>query len=106
MSHYTAFVTTDPTCLDGEYCDVVILTDEVMGWHNSTDGDGKTTSKPIWESSGPQMYSAPTTVRTDEDHDDAIKDAVGILATAGWHIVGQWEAIATGYCATVERHNQ
>ena len=100
-SHYTAFVTTDPTCVDGDYCDLIILTDEILGYRSNENGEDF--DQPIWESSGPQVYSAVTAVRLDEDHDNAIKDATSILNRAGWAVTGPWEAVATGYCATVAR---
>jgi hypothetical protein len=94
-THFTAWLTTDTTCLDQGCADVTVLKDEL---HGEPDDPG------AWSSTGDPLHYAVTTVNAaDGDHDDALSEAKALLATAGWRVVGSWEAVPTGYTATVER---
>ena len=97
-TRYTAWIATSPSCLDSEYCEVVVLRDEAHGV--TFDGE------PVWESTTDEVFAARLSVRHDADDDDAVvQEALEILQEAGW-----WpdrdnvEAVDTGYIVTVEKH--
>lgn len=91
--HYTAWVTTDRSALENDYCDVTVLADEEIG-----ERDGR----PVWSSTGNPLFYAETTVHVDDDADSQ-DQAKELLKAAGWRVVGDWEGVTTGYIATVER---
>ena len=100
--HFTAWLTTDPSCLVGEPSDVTVLEDEIGGYE--IDQFGNETDTPIWTSTTTEHMTAVTTVSArDGDHDDALTEAEALLRAAGWATVGDWEAVDTGYIITVER---
>lgn len=83
---FTAWLTTDRSATATDACDVVVLKDD------STDPED-------WE----QFHAITTVDARTGDHDDAIKQARDLLEDAGWHMVGKWNAVPTGYVITVER---
>lgn len=86
---FVAWLTTDPTCLDQDNADVVVLRDE----KDVAPGE---TNEPL--------FSAVTSVPAkDGDHDDAIREAESLLADAGWRVTGDWEPVPTGCFAAVTR---
>lgn len=93
--HFTAWLTTDASCLEGDFCDVVVLADEEISEDNG---------KPAWSSVGTPVFRAETTVRHDADtYEGAEKQARELLEAAGWRVVGKWEGVPTGGTITVER---
>jgi hypothetical protein len=97
-THFTAWVTSAPDCLDGDNCDVTVLPDEANTYY---DGDEETVS---WESTGTDVFQAATSVDArDGDIDQAIREAKELLENAGWRVTGTWAAVDTGYVAEVER---
>ena len=95
MEHFTAWLTTDPTCLDQGCADVVVLRDELRGEPDDPNA---------WSSTGDPLFSAATTVDAkDGDMEDAMREAVDLLETAGWKLDGNWEAVSTGATVTVTR---
>lgn len=103
--HFTAWITTDPSCLEGPYADVVVIEDEIFGYRLDENGDADHT-KPLWESTGEWVFHAPTAIRYDDDHDLMLKRAVEVLDTNGWSLTGHWEGVTTGYVATVIRKGE
>lgn len=94
-THFTAWITTDPSSLAGDNADVTVLADKVSGWTKGTID---------WASEGEQVFAAVTGVDArDGDDGDSIREGEDLLEAAGWHLVGTWEAVGTGYIATVER---
>lgn len=86
---YVAWLTTDPTCLDQDNADVVVLRDE----KDVAPGEA---NEPL--------FSAVTSVPAkDGDHGDAIREAESLLADAGWRVTGDWEPVPTGCVAAVTR---
>lgn len=93
--HFTAWLSTSADVTDG-VCDVAVLADTVVNY--------KGENEPVWESTGDPLFTAPTTVDTEDgDHADAQRQAERLLADAGWTLAGRWEAVDTGYVVTVER---
>lgn len=100
--HFTAWLTTDRSCLEGDYCDVTVLADKQMGYES--DRNGFETDTPVWTSVGDPLFHAVTTARHDADTDeDATKQAQKLLESAGWRLAGDWDAVTTGCTVTVER---
>jgi hypothetical protein len=96
--HFTAWLTTTRSELDGDDCDVTVLADDVAGWKKG---------KPDWSSTGDLLFHALTGIdASDGDHDEAADRAEDLLAEAGWSTAGSWEATDTGYIITVERADQ
>lgn len=97
---FTAWITTDATCLTSENCDVTVLIDQITGYREGEYGE----EVPEWESTGPEVFSAVTTTPANGgDDQDAIDQAEDLLRDAGWQITSNWEAVTTGYIATVTR---
>lgn len=95
VEHFTAWLTTDRSCLAGEFCDVSVLADEEIG-----ERDGR----PVWASTDRRVFHAETTARHDADTDEeAVRQATELLGAAGWRTVGDWRAVPSGSVATVER---
>lgn len=91
-THFTAWLTTDPSALSGENCDVTVLADDEVG-----ERDGQ----PVWSSVGNPLFYTEVTARHDADDDSAaIEQAKEALEEAGWRIKGDWDAVTTG--STVE----
>lgn len=93
--HFTAWLTTDPSCLDQACADVVVLRDELRGEADDPNA---------WASTDDERFSAVTTVDAkDGDQVDAMREAVELLEAAGWKLDGEWEAVPTGATVTVTR---
>lgn len=94
--HFTAWITTDTSCLVGDNADVVVLRDELRGEPDDPDA---------WSSTGDPLFSSVTAIRADDgDNDEIIREARDLLESAGWELAdGNWEAVPTGYIATVTR---
>lgn len=95
--HFTAWITTDPSCLETEFADVVVLRDELRGEPDDPDA---------WSSTGDPLFSATTSIRADDDRDnDVVREARELLESAGWELTEDWTATGTGtgYIATVTR---
>lgn len=105
MSHFTVWVTTDPSCLEGPYTDVTVIEDEIFGYRLDDNGDPDHT-RPLWESSGEWVFNAPTTIRYNADHDVMLKHALEVLDTNGWIRDTPWQAVNSGYVATVIRKGE
>lgn len=91
--HFTAWITTDANCLAGDKIDVVVLAD-------------KRIDEDAWLSTDSRWFDALTTIRVRRRHDadaDAIGEATALLEAAGWTITDRWDAIDSGYVATVKR---
>jgi hypothetical protein len=103
---YTAWITTDPSCLDADgRIDVVVLRDEIVG----CDVDDDRNEVPVWSSAGESpVFSAKTTNDASEDIDwdgpaGVYAQVVELLEAAGWSVESPWETIATGAIAVVQR---
>lgn len=95
MEHFTAWLTTDPSCLDQGCADVVVLRDELRGEPDDPDA---------WASTSDERFRSATTVDAkDGDPEDAIREAEDLLKEAGWKLDGHWEAVTTGAITTVSR---
>jgi len=105
MNHYTAWVTTDPSCLDGPFAVVVVLQDEIFGYRLDDNGDPDHNA-PLWESTGEQMFSATTGVPHAADGDFILKNATGVLDNWNWTVTTEWQAVTTGYVATAVRKGE
>ena len=93
--HFTAWLTTDTSCLDQACADVVVLRDELRGEPDDRDA---------WFSTGDPLFTGATTVDAkDGDYEDAQQEAEELLHAAGWALDGAWEPVATGATATVTR---
>ncbi|GAA2640037.1 hypothetical protein [Streptomyces axinellae] len=101
--HYTAWVTNDTSCLEGEFIDLVVLADDICGYE--TDQNGLETDTPVWTSVGDPLMRAETTVSAREESgaDTAMAQAIDLLAAAGWEKAGDWQAVTTGYTVAVQR---
>lgn len=98
--HFTAWITTDPTCLEGDNADVVVLRDENTG--DQLDRDGAET--PVWSSTGDPLTHVVTSINvtTDDPWDGRLTaEAEDLLARAGWTVTGGWKSVSTGVTATV-----
>jgi hypothetical protein len=108
-THYTAWMTNDPSCLSGPFMDVTVLEDEVSGYKDGEVTDSETMEReqlPQWttKSGDSQMFHAETGVRAaDGEAQDGIREAKTLLEQAGWRTVGEWEATPNSYTATVVR---
>jgi hypothetical protein len=98
VRHFTAWLVNDASALDQDCMDLTILEDELRGEDPTDDGNWSTdTSKPT------AFYAVTTVSAEDGDIDDAITEAVDLMATAGWSIVGKWDTTDNAYIVTVER---
>lgn len=99
--HFTAWLTTDRSCLGASgKVDVTVLRDEFAGYE--TDSTGRETDTVLWTSTGDALFNAETSVDAkDGDAADAEREAVDLLRKAGWEIDGKWEAVDTGCTVTV-----
>lgn len=101
--HFTAWLTTDPGCLDQDHCDITVLQDAITGYNTAEDG----TELPIWSTDimvNPQYYATTRTPAADDSHKQAQQQAAELLTSAGWALAGPWAATPTGYIATVTRN--
>lgn len=95
MEHFTAWLTTDPSCLDQGCADVVVLRDELRGEADDPNA---------WASTSDERFSAATTVDAkDGDAEDAMREAEQLLEAGGWKLDGDWEPVTTGATVTVTR---
>lgn len=93
--HFTAWLTTDTSCLDQACADVVVLRDELRGEPDDPNA---------WSSTGDPLFTATTTVDAkDGDQADAMREAEELLQAAGWELDGKWEPVTTGATVTVTR---
>lgn len=87
---FTAWITTDATCLSGDFADVVVLAND----HNGS-------------STGDSLFSAETTMRHDADDNDGLfEEARVLLVNAGWSLDGEWRGVQTGYIVNVTRFSE
>ncbi|MGW3491867.1 helix-turn-helix domain-containing protein [Streptomyces sp. NPDC001054] len=111
--HFTAWMTNDWSCLEGDDMDVSVLEDEAVSYREeilSEDWDPATgdvvrevRETPMWESNGNRVFWALTGVDAREgDVEEGIKVAEELLDAAGWRRVGDWEATTSSYIVTVE----
>lgn len=97
---YTAWITTDGSCLDTPLCDVQVLPDAVTHYRDGGDGD----EVPVYESRGPAVFSSTLDTPHAGPHDGVEQQATEALNAAGWRVVGKWSAdVPTGLIAVVER---
>lgn len=90
-AHYTAWITTDRSALDGDCMDLEVVQDELLG------------DDPTDESARFRFYAVTSVDARDGDIDDAIREAEELLRDAGWRVVGEWNATPGAYTATVAR---
>lgn len=98
ITHFTAWLVNDTSCLDQGCMDVTILQDKLIG------GDPANERDWACDASVPALFYAVTTVNAqDGDIDDAITESKDLMENAGWRIVGDWDAVDNAYIVTVER---
>lgn len=96
ITHYTAWLTAEPSALDGDCMDITVVQDELIG--------GDPAEDHAWISRGPSLFHAVTSVdAVDGDPDDAIREAEELLWEAGWRVVGEWGVTLSAYAVTVAR---
>lgn len=96
ITHYTAWLTTDRSALDGDCMDIEVIQDELLS--------DDPTDETAWTPTGTSHFHAVTSVdAADGDIDDAIKEAEKLLWDAGWRIVGKWDVTPNAYTVTVAR---
>ena len=97
VKHFTAWLVNARSCLDQDNMDVTVLEDELTGAENPDDpGD--------WATDGtkdPAFYAVTSVDARDGETDDAIREAEGLLAAAGWTVAGPWAGVDCGYIAVV-----
>lgn len=101
---YSAWITTDLTCLEGDLADVSVLTDEITGYRYDSDGN----EIPVWApTSADPLLHFVTTVAVGPDTDPwsngLAEEANDLLHQNGWRVLTDWETDATGAVADVER---
>lgn len=84
---YTAWITTEPSALQGPMCDVVIL---------ANDEDGGSTGDPLWTA----LTTVPCAAAMRDDT-ELIRQAKDLLLAAGWHQDGEVEDSGSGYIVNV-----
>ena len=98
---YTAAIGTASDVVAGDFCDVMVAENDIVGYREDEDGN----EIPEYEmGSNVVMPAQETTVRTDEaDPWGRLEaEAVAILAANGWRVVGPWELGDNAAYATVE----
>jgi len=99
QEHYTAWITTTPTELQGDTADVVVLRDEYAG--ERTGGNGQTIIE--WTSTGSPLFHADLGIRHDRDPATITDAAEDVLETGGWEVIApRWDPVQTGFVAEVE----
>lgn len=103
-AHFTAWVTTDPSAVEGGIADVTVVIDErvVVGSRYDYDLDDDVDITD-WDSTGVAVLVAPTGIACDGDDEVILAAARELLGDAGWTLVGGATAVPTGYTITVER---
>ncbi|WP_433460675.1 hypothetical protein [Micromonospora sp. CA-248212] len=100
MPNFVAALTNVSDCVVGDYCDVSVITSEVVGYREDSEGN----EIPEYGMTGDvAMEAIETNVRTDGDIGDALTEADAILRNAGWDRVGEWEPSQNAYYADVRR---
>lgn len=97
-THFTAWLTDDPSCLDQPNVDLNIWQDMLTTGDGDQDGD--------WACDPGQgtFFNAITSVNAEDgDVDDAMAEAKNLMEAAGWRIVGDWQPAGNAYTVTVER---
>jgi hypothetical protein len=116
-THFTAWLTNDPSCLDQPFMDLTIWQDTITGYRKGDligDVDLATGTDtlgyeeiPVWEMDpdkpDPTFYAVTKVPARDGDIADAQQEAKELLETAGWRIVGDWDVTPNAYTVTVER---
>lgn len=110
--HYTAWITSSRDCLTSDYCDVVVLRDEVSGYREDSNGN----EVPEYTSAGEgPVFESVLSSRYDAEDLNAVvfDEADRLLAEAGWrveypdfptdHPNVTWQPVTTGCLATVTR---
>lgn len=95
QEHYTAWVTTELSCLPDYCADVTVLLDEVAGYN----GDGA----PVYQSTGQAQFYAETDADVRGELAGLTMKAEQLLHEAGWNVPGAWVAVETGFVTTVVR---
>lgn len=99
LTHFTAWLVNDPSCLDQDCMDVTVLEDELI-----SEGPNGEIREADWASNGPQVFYAVTTVNAREgDAQDGTDEAKDLLSEAGWTVTGKWAPTDNAYTVTVER---
>lgn len=91
--HYTAWITSAPSCTEGPYIDVTVLQDELIRYPDGSSA---------WLSTGDPLFHAVTSFLHDE-LDACLPWVRANLGALGWTPVGPEKAVPTGYTVTVER---
>ncbi|GAA2626400.1 hypothetical protein GCM10010411_74150 [Actinomadura fulvescens] len=99
---YTAAIATASDVVAGEYCDVLVAENDVVGYR---DGEGGQEVPVLGMSDRVVMEAVETTVRTTDDDKLGLieQEAEQILAAHGWQVVGPWELSDNAAYAAVQR---
>ncbi|KIF07514.1 hypothetical protein PL81_01505 [Streptomyces sp. RSD-27] len=96
VTHFTAWLVNDASALDTACIDITIIEDELIGGDPENERD--------WASNGQVKFHAVTSIKAkDGDISDAQTEAEHLMDSAGWRIVGDWDATDNAYIVTVER---
>jgi hypothetical protein len=101
---YTAAICTDSSTVAGDYCDVSVAADELVGYREDDDGN----ATPQYAMGSTVVLEAiETGVRVDDDDklEKAEKAAEKILEDQGWTVTGPWKASDNAMYAQVERND-
>lgn len=98
VTHFTACLVNDTSCLDQDCMDITVLQDELISGGADNERDWATDAV-----ASVVFYAVTTVDAKDGDVDDAMTEARHLLEQAGWRIVGDWDAVDVAYIVTVER---
>lgn len=100
MNHFTAWLTTEPACLDGDVADVTVL-------QNAENVDGEWINADAVSPSGntqePVSFLYTRVPAGDSFVQEARHDAEILLAESGWRMTGDWVPYVNGAFVDVER---
>lgn len=102
-NHYSAWISITTDVLDNDHCALDVIRDEIVGIVDAPDGG----EIPQWGSDGSDPVVQHTlTVDHNDDNaaDKAIAETETVLEELGWTLISGWNAVDTGYVATVAKN--
>jgi hypothetical protein len=99
---YTAAIATASECVAGDFCDVSVAQDEIVGYAENEDGE----EYPLY-AMGPNVVMAAQEIPVRTDEDDKLgrieQEAVKVLEANGWRVTGPWGITDNAAYAAAER---